>query len=91
MLIQDVIPRVRNLVARRPTTGSLVTELHRRGVTVQDIFGMYYAIEAEADHRTDQVFGDDERGQHGRQLTVGDAELAGHATLPSKPIERQPF
>ncbi|MGK2896073.1 MAG: hypothetical protein ACSLEY_00510 [Candidatus Saccharimonadales bacterium] len=77
----------------RPTVAVewMVNELHERGVTIEDIFGMYYAIEANADARDERIFGNDEEGQHGRVLTVGDAQLAGLATLPDKPVPKQPF
>lgn len=71
------------------TTGRMVKKLHDRGVSIEDIFGMYYAIEAQADALADEMFGNDEEGQHG--LTVGDAELAGFVSLPAKPLTRQTF
>ena len=74
------------------TTGKIVAALHKRGVTIEDIFGIYYAIEAQADARDDEIFGNDEEGQHGKPLlTVGDVELAGLAQLPVAPLDRQPF
>lgn len=99
-LIQDVIP-VNNLPAylrgygsrslRRCRTDKLIAELHHRGITIEDIFGQYYAMEAIADARDDEIFGNDEEGQHGAVLTVGDVHLAGLANLPDKPTTRQPF
>lgn len=47
------------------TTEKMVNELHSRGVTIEDIQGMYYAIEAIADNENDLIFGNDEEGQHG--------------------------
>ena len=69
----------------KPSTESLITELHNRGVTIEQIFGQFYAEEAMADARSD------EEGRHGRPLTVGDAELAGFTRLPATPLTRQPF
>ena len=43
----------------------LISELHRRGVTIETIFGQYYALDEMASHST---------------LTVGDARLAGFGT-----------
>lgn len=71
------------------TTGRMVKKLHERGVTIGDIFGMYYALEEQASAKDDEIFGNDEEGQHG--LSVGDAELAGLTELPAEPIDRQPF
>ena len=100
MLIQDItdvtdIPAYQRgygqaRKARKLTTKAMVMELHNRGVTIQDIFGMYYAIEEAASARHDAIFGNDEEGQHGR-MTVGDAELAGYTSLPEQPVTRQPF
>lgn len=73
--IQDV--RCHNCPPFTMTTGKMVKLLHDRGVSIEDIFSMYYAIEVEADAIT--------------MLTVGDAQLAGFADLPIKPKERQPF
>lgn len=70
----------------------LVTEVYSRGISVHDVFGMFYALEAMAYHRDDLIFGSSEAGQHGKQLTVGDAELAGLTpTLPTTPLDRQTF
>lgn len=41
----------------------MIMELYQRGVTIRDIFGAYYEIEAAND---------------GRSLTVEDAELSGY-------------
>lgn len=77
MLIQDIRPAPK----QEPTpdnTQELIVELFKRGVTIERIFGQYYELEAIADARHDEIFGNDEEGQHGRQpLTVGDALLAG--------------
>lgn len=77
MLIQDIRPGK----ASQPdpdNTQELIVELFKRGVTIEQIFGQFYELEAIADARHDEIFGNDEEGQHGRQpLTVGDALLAG--------------
>lgn len=85
-LIQDVTP-VRTI--RQVQTSTLVNELFRRGITIEQLFGMYYALEAITGHLDDELFGNDEDGQHGRQpITVGDAQLA----LGVQPIKyNQPF
>ena len=91
-LIQDVTP----LTADQPkpyttTTGRMVATLYMRGVTIVDIFGMYYALEEQASAHDDKIHGNDEDGQHGNPLTVGDAELVGLTSLPESPTDRQPF
>lgn len=77
--------------ARSLKTEVMVGELYRRGVTIEDIFGMYYSIEANSEAKDEEIFGNDEDGQHGRVLKVGDVELAGLAKLPKQTINRQPF
>ena len=102
VLIQDIKPLPRHVpaylrgygkqgrVARRLRTDVITSELYRRGVTIEDIFGQYYAIEEMASAADDEIFGNDEEGQHGRQpLTVGDAQLAGFG-LPTVKHD-QPF
>lgn len=96
-LIQDVTPAyVRGYgtqarLARRMKAEVLVSELYRRGVRMTDIFGQYYALEEQAGARDDDIFGNDEDGQHGAQLTVGDALLV-TPTPPSKtPLGEMPF
>lgn len=76
-------------VARRIKTDVIISELYRRGVTIEEIFGRYYAITAMVDAKDDEIYGNDEEGQHGRKLTVGDARLAGYG-LP-KINHDQPF
>lgn len=68
----------------KPKTEDMITELFVRGVSIEQIFGQFYALEAMADARHDEIFGNDEEGQHGgspfgkhKPLTVGDALLAG--------------
>lgn len=91
MLIQDVRPLPGNVpaylrgygkqgrVARRIKTDVLISELYRRGITIEQVFGQYYAITAMVDAKDDEIYGNDEEGQHGRPpLTVGDARLAGY-------------
>lgn len=87
-LIQDVVPR--RVLSEIPTE-ELVATLYIRGVSIEDIFGKYYEYEEHTSARDDELFGNDEEGQHGAQLTVGDAQLAGLANLPDTPKERQPF
>lgn len=89
-LIHDVVPPT--TVKVLPDNEVLIAALYIRGVTVEEIFQRFYEYEAHADARSDEYFGNDEEGQHGaKPLTVGDAELAGVAKLPSSPVERQPF
>lgn len=104
-LIQDIVPPVTRKMRRMQLqtdanylfhvdTDVIVTELAMRGVTVRDIFGMYYALEEMASAHSDQVFGNDEDGLHGNMqpITVEDAELAGVAILPDEPnLNPQPF
>lgn len=67
-------------------TTVLVTELAMRGVTIKEIFGLYYELEEIANALSDQLFGNDEAGQHGmKPLTVEDAELAGVKTSTVNP------
>lgn len=72
------------------TNGRMIKILWERGVTIEQIFGQYYAMEEMASARDDEIFGNDEEGQHGRPvLTVGDARLAGFGTPEVK--HDQPF
>ena len=76
MLIQDIRPAPKQ--EQTDDTQALIVELFKRGVTIKQIFGQYYELEAIADERHDEIFGNDEEGQHGKQpLTIGDALLAG--------------
>lgn len=88
-LIQDIKPLPQSVpsylrgygtqgrVAKRLRSDVLISELYRRGVSIEDIFGQFYALEEMASARDDEIFGNDEEGQHGRPpLTVGDARLA---------------
>lgn len=87
MLIQDVTP----VPKQEDNTSELIEELFKRGVSIAQIFGQYYAMEAIADARHDEIFGNDEEGYHGRApLTVGDAMLAG-VVARDIPVTRQPF
>lgn len=77
-------------------TDKLIAELHNRGVTVEDVFGQYYAMEAIADARDDEIFGNDEEGQHGdpnrfKPLTVGDALLVAPPLPDKTPLGEMPF
>ena len=87
--IEDVVPQHRNLATVSNET--LIATLFIRGVSIKDIFGRYYEYQELNDAVDDEIHGNDEEGQHGAQLTVGDAELAGVARLPETPQERQPF
>lgn len=79
--------------AKELSTEVMMQELYNRGVTIEDLFGFYYTLEANATGLEWQNEGDGEEGQHGRpkvptKLTVGDAQLA-HG-LP-KINHEQPF
>lgn len=87
--IEDVVPQHRNLATVSDEV--LIATLFIRGVSIKDIFARYYEYQAMSDAVDDEIHGNDEEGQHGQQLTVGDAELAGVASLPDKPVARQPF
>lgn len=77
----------------------LISELYHRGISVEDIFGQYYAMQAIADARDDEIFGNDEEGQHGdpnrfkkqKPLTVGDAQLVAPALPQKTPLGKLPF
>ena len=70
----------------------LIVALWRHGVTIERIFGTFYALEAMADARSDEIFGNDEEGQHGRpRLTVGDALLVTPEPAPKVPLGEVPF
>ncbi len=97
-LIQDVVPpenqrlseqqkQIHANYVQHVDTDILVTELAMRGVTVTDIFGMYYALEAIAAAQSDELF-----GNLMKPITLEDAELAGLAPLPEVPnLNPQPF
>lgn len=101
-LIQDVKPYVNKLPAymrgygmgkklKHFRTDMLIAELYHRGISVEDIFGQYYAMEAIRDARDDEIFGNDEEGQHGRPvLTVGDAQLVTPTPPPKTPLGGTP-
>jgi len=98
-LIQDVQPYEspaymrgygKTAIMRDTPTEDLITEIHKRGTTIEQVFAQFYALEAMADGKHDELFGNGEDGQHGRPLTVGDVELAGLASLPEVPNPR-PF
>lgn len=79
---------------RQLTDDQMIQELWERGVGIERIFGVFYALEEMASHRSDLSFGNDEEGQHGRQpLTVGDAHLAGVVPpiQPNVPLGTPPF
>ena len=81
--------------AKEVDTEVMIEELYNRGITIERIFGQYYALEEMAGAKSDEIWGNDEEGQHGDpnrfkpKLTVGDARLAGHG-LP-KINHEQPF
>ena len=96
-LIQDVTPptaaqlqaqtQIHANYVLHVDTDILVTELWARGVTTEQIFGMYYALQAMSDAHSDQAFGSDEAGQHGAApLTVGDALLNTPAPATKIPV-----
>lgn len=83
-LIQDIIPA--KTVKRLPSNDVLIAVLYIRGATIQQIFGKFFEFDEHASAVDDGIF-----QVHRQPMTVGDAELAGHASLPTKPKERQPF
>lgn len=89
--IQDVVPPA--TVKHLPRNEVLIATLYIRGVTIEDIFARYYQYDAHRAARDDELFGNDEEGQHGKPkpkpLTVGDAQLAGAIKFLS--TQRQPF
>lgn len=76
-------------VLHRLPTAMLIMELHNKGVTVEEVFNIYFQLEAMGDARDEEIFGNDEDGLHGRNLTVGDAQLAGIGDNIT--INRRPF
>lgn len=98
-LIQDIVDsreaeqrqHERTMQARRLDTLTLVRELHRRGVTIREVYGRYYEIEAVGEAQSERLFGNDEEGLHGSGLTVEDAELAGVSETIIEVRQRQPF
>lgn len=92
-LIQDVVPVYdvpsylkgygkQGRMVRKISMDVLVSELYHRGVKIEDIFGLYYALDEMYSHRDDE--------QSGRAvLTVGDAERVGFAQ--PKVNYNQPF
>ena len=72
---------------------TLITALYKRGYTIDDMFGYYYALQEADYHNDDVIHGSSEAGRHGKSaektlLTVGDVELVGHIKLPSIPNKR---
>lgn len=65
MLIQDVVPppspKFGSIESRVPTTEEMIEWLYIRGVSIEDIFGRYYAFDAN--------------NSEAPVLTVGDAQL----------------
>lgn len=92
-LIQDVVPVYdvpsylrgygkQGRMVQKISMDVLVSELYHRGVSIEDIFGIYYALDEMYSHR-------DEDWDGRASLTVGDAELAGVAKPKIK--YNQPF
>lgn len=71
-LIHDVNPKQEPVITM--TTGKIVALLYKRGVTIEDIFGIYYAIDA---------------GSATPVLTVGDAQLVHGHNKPPKMCEHK--
>lgn len=102
-LIQDVTPVIdvpayqrgfgQARQAKRLRSEVLITELWERGVTIETIFGNFYALEEMAGARDDEIFGNDEEGLHGAQagLTVGDALLVAPPLPDKTPLGEMPF
>jgi hypothetical protein len=87
-LIEDIKPHKPFTM----TSGRMIKKLWERGVTIEEIFGIYYALEEMASARDDEIFGNDEDGQHGRpRLTVGDALLVTPTPPPKRPVGEAPF
>lgn len=85
----DIIPpRRRTKKVKVDNTDRLITVLFIRGVSIERIFHQFYALEAQADARADEIFGNDEDGQHGERprLTVGDALLVGAVSRDINPV-----
>lgn len=77
-------------ILKELTDEQLIDELYKRGVTIERVFAQFFAEEEMGNAKSDELWGNDEEGQHGRPpLTVGDANLAGHG-LP-KINHEQPF
>ena len=84
--IQDVVPPT------TMTTEQMIAALYIRGVTIQQIFGKYYEYDEHEAARDDELFGNDEEGQHGKpRLVVGDVHLAGWGQAIADAPTRQPF
>lgn len=80
------------MIAAKLDEQVLITELFVRNITIEHIFGSYYAIEEQMGAHDDEIFGNDEEGLHGKPtslLKVKDAMLV--MDTKSKPIERNPF
>lgn len=85
--IQDVVPPA------TMNTEQMIATLYIRGVTIQQIFGKYYEYDEHEAARDDELFGNDEEGQHGSpRLVAGDVHLAGWGkAIADAPKDRQPF
>lgn len=81
-LIQDVVPVYdvpsylrgygkQGRMVQKISMDVLISELYHRGISIEDIFGIYYALDEMYSHR-------DEEWQGRATLTVGDARAAGH-------------
>lgn len=93
-LIQDIIPRhdargtLLDAVQEEKARGEwelskvdnrlAIKALFDRGVKLSDIWAVYYELECASDSHSDQVFGNDEQGQHGApRIVVEDVYLLG--------------
>ncbi len=95
-VIERQVKEIADIFLKTICNQCLITELHNRGVSIEDIFGQYYAEEEMAAARDDEIFGNDEEGQHGdpnrfAPLTVGEARLVTPEPQPKVPLGEIPF
>ena len=64
-LIEDIVPPA--ISSKLPDNDKLIATLYIRGVTLNEIEGKFVEYSAHADARDDEIFGNDEEGQHGAQ------------------------
>lgn len=85
--VKDAMKQVDSNFLLHVETEAIITELYCRGVTIQDIFAQYYAMEEMGNALNDQIFGSDEAGLHGNQvMTVADAQLITPEPKPKRPL-----